>query len=217
VPQCSDGIDNDGDTLTDYPDDPGCTDANDDDEYNPVSTTEISSRVSSSTDDAEERVSNGRVNYRSSDLELVTDGSRTQIVGMRFNNIDIPHGADIVNAYIQFTVDETKGSGASAVVYLHAQAVDNAQTFSSTDYDISDRALTSASVQWNVPPWSTVGQAGPDQQTPDLSAVIQEVTDRPGWTNPGSMVVIVTGSGTRTAESFNGQQQSAPLLVIEYR
>ena len=33
--QCSDGIDNDGDGLTDFPDDPGCQDAQDNDEYNP--------------------------------------------------------------------------------------------------------------------------------------------------------------------------------------
>ena len=31
-PQCSDGIDNDGDNLIDFPADPGCADANDDDE-----------------------------------------------------------------------------------------------------------------------------------------------------------------------------------------
>jgi hypothetical protein len=34
APQCSDGIDNDGDTLIDFPADPGCTDANDNDETN---------------------------------------------------------------------------------------------------------------------------------------------------------------------------------------
>lgn len=35
-PQCSDGVDNEGtpDGLTDFPDDPQCTDANDDDEEN---------------------------------------------------------------------------------------------------------------------------------------------------------------------------------------
>lgn len=32
LPQCSDGIDNDGDGLTDFPVDPGCADADDDDE-----------------------------------------------------------------------------------------------------------------------------------------------------------------------------------------
>ena len=32
LPQCSDGIDNDGDGLIDFPDDPGCNSANADDE-----------------------------------------------------------------------------------------------------------------------------------------------------------------------------------------
>ncbi len=41
-PACSDGIDNDGDGLTDYPADPGCTSASDDDEFNaPPSNDEV--------------------------------------------------------------------------------------------------------------------------------------------------------------------------------
>lgn len=36
--QCSDGIDNDGDTIIDYPDDPGCSSGIDDDETDPLPT-----------------------------------------------------------------------------------------------------------------------------------------------------------------------------------
>jgi hypothetical protein len=39
TPQCSDSIDNDNDGLTDYPSDPGCTSASDNDEYNPPTPT----------------------------------------------------------------------------------------------------------------------------------------------------------------------------------
>lgn len=35
-PACSDSVDNDGDNLADYPNDPGCADANDNDETDPV-------------------------------------------------------------------------------------------------------------------------------------------------------------------------------------
>ncbi|MDD5623798.1 MAG: hypothetical protein PHI23_03760, partial [Candidatus Peribacteraceae bacterium] len=38
APQCSDGIDNDGDHLIDYPNDPGCTSPQDTDEQNPGAT-----------------------------------------------------------------------------------------------------------------------------------------------------------------------------------
>ncbi|HZJ49516.1 MAG TPA: DNRLRE domain-containing protein [Actinomycetota bacterium] len=40
-PQCSDGLDNDGDGVTDFPDDPGCTDAQDDDETDPAAAVTI--------------------------------------------------------------------------------------------------------------------------------------------------------------------------------
>ena len=53
-------------------------------------TTVIDIRVSQSSDDAEETLSGGSVDNNSSDLELVTDGSDVQEVGMRFTNVTIP-------------------------------------------------------------------------------------------------------------------------------
>ena len=35
-PECNDGVDNDGDSLIDYPNDPGCSSSSDDDETNIV-------------------------------------------------------------------------------------------------------------------------------------------------------------------------------------
>src|SRR5680860_999659 len=40
-PQCSDGLDNDGDGVTDFPGDPGCTDAQDNDETDPAAAVTI--------------------------------------------------------------------------------------------------------------------------------------------------------------------------------
>ncbi|MEI2302524.1 hypothetical protein MKZ91_31295, partial [Ensifer sp. MJa1] len=62
-------------------------------------------RVVASADDAEER-SSGSMSLNSSDLELTVDDGVGQTVGIRFIGIDIPKGAIITNAYIQFTVDE---------------------------------------------------------------------------------------------------------------
>ncbi|WP_372880299.1 hypothetical protein [Psychromonas sp.] len=177
-----------------------------------LASTQISSRISQSSDDAEESISSGSMDISGSDLELVDD----QVIGMRFNNIDIPPGVNIINAYIQFTVDETKGSGSGAILDFHAQAIDSAQTFTSSTYDISSRIKTNMAIQWNVAAWNSVGEASVDQVTPDLSSVIQEIVDRPGWTQFNSIAIIVTGAGTRTAEAFDGESVAAPLLVIEY-
>jgi hypothetical protein len=59
--------------------------------------------------------------------------------------------------------------------------------------------------------------SGPDQQTPDLSAVIQELVNRPGWSSGNALAIIITGTGKRTAEAFNGDADGAPLLHVRYR
>ncbi len=61
-----------------------------------------------------------------------------------------------------------------------------------------------------------MGEAGPDQQTPDIASVIQEIVDRGGWNSGNSLVIIITGTGTRTAEAYDGDQAGAPLLHVEY-
>lgn len=66
--------------------------------------TEIFSRISQSSDDEDESISSGIMNLLSSELELLSD----QVIGMRFKNIDTPHGVNIIDAYIQFTVEETE-------------------------------------------------------------------------------------------------------------
>ncbi len=181
-----------------------------------TTTITVSSRISQSSDDAEETVLSGSMDLTSTDLELIEDSSVDQEVGMRFQNINIPLGAVIINAYIQFTVDETDSGSTNLTFY--AEDIDNAPVFSSSNGDITSRTKTNASVDWaNVPAWNSVGASGSDQQTPDISAIIQEVVNRSGWLSGNSIVVVVDGVGERTAESFNGDSANAPLLVVEYR
>ena len=175
--------------------------------------TTITSQVSQSSDDAEERVSNGNVNLTSSDLELTSDGSNNQLVGIRFQNIFIPQGTTILNASIQFTTDETD-NGLTSVV-IAGEDVDDASTFTNSGNNISSRTLTTATVSWsNIPPWNSVGQSGPNQQTPDLTAIVQEIVNRGGWSSGNSMAFVISGVGERTAESYNGNSSAAPVLSI---
>jgi hypothetical protein len=183
-------------------------------EYTTSSVNIVESRVAASADDAEENTATGKVNRGSSDLELVDQGALFQLVGMRFNSLSIPQGATITNASIQFQADETH-SGATNLM-IEGEASDNALAFTNANANISSRTLTATSVEWTPAPWTTVGEAGSDQQTPDITSVIQEIVDRPGWSSGNSLAVIISGSGRRAAESFNGDSAGAPLLHVEY-
>jgi hypothetical protein len=199
--EADDGEMTDSDTVTIDANEPGTE----------VSVEEV--RVAASANDAEESAS-GAMSLTSSDLELVHIGSGDQTVGIRFVGVNIPQGATIVDAYVQFKVDET-GSQATALT-IEAQDTDNAQAFTSSSRNISNRATTGASVAWYPAAWTSVGQTAAAQRTPDISSVIQEVVGRPGWSSGNSLVLIITGSGERVAESYNGDRNGAPLLHVEY-
>ncbi len=179
------------------------------------SSVNLSVQVSSSSDDAEERVSDGDMDLTSTDLELAQEsGITSQEVGMRFNNIAIPQGAMITNAYIQFTNDESETSAMDLNIY--GEDVDNSPTFTTTGYNISNRNKTSALVNWSPSSWTTIGEAGVDQQTPNLSAIIQEIVNRSGWSVNNSLSIIVTGTEDRTVFSYDGNSSNAPILNITY-
>ena len=172
----------------------------------------IDVRVADSSDDAEER-SSGSMYLTSSDLELVFDGS-DQTVGMRFNVVGVPQGALITNAYIQFQVDEINTVATSLTI--EGEDIDDALNFTPTSGNISSRPRTGTTVSWDPVPWTTQGEVGLDQQTPNIASIIQEIVDRPGWTIGNSLVIIITGTGERTAESYDGVMSGAPLLHVEY-
>ena len=176
--------------------------------------TVVEARPAASSDDAEEKTS-GSVSLTSSDLELVVDGSANQTVGIRFPSLSVPAGATVVRAWVQFTTDEAT-TGATSLT-IGAQAADNPATFASTSRSVSSRARTTASVAWTPPAWPTKGQRGIDQQTPDLSPLLQQVFSRAGWASGNAVVIVISGTGTRTASAFDKAATSAPVLHVEYQ
>jgi len=171
-------------------------------------------RVSANNDDAEERVSNGDMSRGSNDLDL----GYSRIVGMRFRSVDIPQGATINSAYIQFETDETDSGATNLVVYGVDE--DSPNQFANNDDNISDRTKTTASVSWSPSAWNNVNGL---HQTSDIKSIIQEIINRSGWSANNNLVIIVEpGSGCstsacqRAAESHNGESGSAPLLVVDY-
>lgn len=168
-------------------------------------------RVTSGNDDVEQRVDNGTMSFSSTDLELIQDGTRTQAVGIRFRNLQIPPGATITDAWLEFEVDETS-TGSSNLTVRGERSI-NAQAFTNAAFDLTSRTLTSASAAWSPPGWTSVSSK---QQTPSLAAVVQEIVSLGGWQSGNAMVLTVSGTGRRVAESYNGEPQNAPLLHIEF-
>ena len=169
-------------------------------------------RIDSATDDAEQRLP-GHVTLVSNGLALGFAGDN-QRVGLRFNEVYIPQGARIVDAYIQFQADKLDSELTKLTIV--GQDVGDAKTFSTLLRDLSSRPKTFALVSWTPNPWILEGESGPDQRTPNISSIIEEIVGRADWTSGNSLAITITGTGKREAVSFEGDPQMAPILYVEY-
>ena len=69
---------------------------------------------------------------------------------------------------------------------------------------------------WTPASW-TAGAQGAAQRSPSLVSLVQQVVDRSGWAPGNALVLIISGSGLRRAESYDGIRAAAPLLHVEYQ
>lgn len=177
--------------------------------------TSFTERISASGQDAEERVSDGAMDLTSSDLELGFEAGNEKIVGLRWPSVTA--SGVVTDAWVQFAADET-GSDALSLS-IAGEDADDAAAFTTDAGDLSGRTKTSATVTWAVPAWESVHDAGAAQRTPDLTAIIQEIVDRPGWA-PGQAIVLLfsvaSGTGTRTAECADSEPARAAVLHVAY-
>jgi hypothetical protein len=196
----------------------------------------IVSGIKNATDDMEEWITGadaGNLDYDSSDIEIGlekpgTDDGYPQYVGLRFADLAIPAGATITNAYIQFTVDEVKSPANPFNVNIYAEDADNSVTFNNgtadsmaVSQDISSRVRTVESVAWapdntDDTLWTAAGDSGELQRTPDLTSLVQAVVNKSGWVSGHAVTFIMTGTGNRTAVSYENNPAQAAVLHLTY-
>jgi len=144
-------------------------------------------------------------------LDFTKSGSADQVIGLRFQNLNIPAGAIISSAMIRFKSAARKSVDTSLVI--KGENADNASAFTSTAHDISARPDTTASVSWNtVPTWTN----GAFYETPELATIVQEVVNRGGWAANNAMAFKFTGTGVRQALAYDGDQTNPPTLIVSY-
>lgn len=147
-----------------------------------------------STDDVEQE--NDEVDsYYDDDLDAGWEGApedQNELhMGLRFIDVTIPQGATIDSAFIILHAHEGKGAGDVAILNIACEATDDAVTFDETNFNdnylLTDRPATSATVNWTVAEEWIIWES---YRTVDLSTIIQEVIDRPGWTSGNAIAFI---------------------------
>lgn len=166
----------------------------------------FSTSVAASSDDAIENVSTGNVN-RTANIEA----SAIYLAGLRFTNVTIPQGATITSATLDVVVNNSTSDIPDIDTYC--QAADNAAAFSTTPYDISSRALTTAKGQWIV---ASPGTGSGAKTSPDFSAPLQELVNRPGWASGNAAVFLMYNRGSSDFRFQSYDTGTAATLNVTY-
>lgn len=117
--------------------------------------------------------------------------SITQQAGLRWASMPIPPGSTITAATLTFTTSEAQTSPGAASNLAGVHQVDAAPALAS-GHQTTDRSPTAA--------WSPTGAGA---KSVNLTAAIQALVDRPGWTDGNPVVVRVQGNTTGTSGQAN--------------
>jgi len=148
--------------------------------------------------------------YTGGAVACTTCTPKNQLVGLHFSNVNVPKGAKITSAYLEFVA--SGNTAANTDVTIQAQKSINSATFTTQTADISLRAKTAAQTSWSsIPAWTS----GNTYRSPDISKVVQEVTNLSGWCG-GPMTFIISGKGARTFSTYEGSPSLAPKLVVNF-
>lgn len=139
--------------------------------------------------------------------------------GLRFPNLNIPQGATILSAVIDFTAYATDSN--TPTVKIQAENAVAPASFSSTGTNtVGNRLVTpgpgAGSVNWATTAWTGTPQT---YSTPDLSALIQPIVNSTSWDNTSNalsfFITPVSGSGQKTAYASDSSLAYAPRLRIQ--
>jgi hypothetical protein len=133
--------------------------------------------------------------------------------GFRFIVTQIPQGSRITEAKLSFVAANAATIPVTVTVY--AEASDNAQAFDFHHDLLNVRPRTIAEAVWPLmEPWGS----GQWVESPDLTDLIQEVVDRPGWQSNNALALLLMGHHVlvpyRDVASFDAASTQAARLDV---
>ena len=136
----------------------------------------------------------------------------------RFDGITIPNASTIDVAYLVL-VCSTQYDGTDCRTKIRAEAIDNANTFS-TQANYEGRSKTAINIDWDI---STVWTVGNSYYSDSIVPVIQVTVDRVGWVSGNALVIFWDNDSSptdarnlRRGASWDNVTYDPPSIHIEW-
>lgn len=151
-------------------------------------------------------------NFTSCTIGNIT-GSGAATMMLRCPSIPIPQGSTIISCEASFRASSTQSS-TTVNLRIYCNDIDNAVApANKTAFDALDK--TTAYADWdNVAAWTLSTR----YSSPDLSSVLQEVIDRPGWVSNNAVIFLIqdNGSSSGAVRDVSDYKSSSSYVVYVY-
>ena len=143
------------------------------------------------------------------DTENLFTSNSYPCIGLLFRGVAIPPGATVTSANLNiypYTDDDPR---------LTIRGQFNPANFTTTNYNLSSRAKTSAGVSWIA---SNIGRDAV-KSSPDISPVLNEIVGTEGWESGDDLALFLVSNGTGGILNFAAYDHATyppPQLVVEW-
>lgn len=175
----------------------------------------ITSSITSGVDDGVENSVTKAVNLTGTTVtSKLTSSTNKDIVALRFSSVNIPKGATILNARIQFR-NLIGVSFGHDPIQIRAERTGNSTPITTTAGSISSKLRSYAFANW-LP-----GGVNGEYFTNSIDFVVKEIITRPDWVSGNAMTFIFEVNSTGeagTSVQFSAYESGAyaPKLIVEY-
>jgi len=142
---------------------------------------------------------------------LNDSGEDQHSTAIRFPQLNIPQGATIVEAHLVATSAQAASEPASLTIAL--EDTGDAASFTTAFNSIRSRDTLYNTMPWpDVPAW----EDGEEISSPDLSVLLQQITDKNDWCGGNAAALRIQGTGNRKIRAFDQDPSFAPTLRVKY-
>jgi photosystem II stability/assembly factor-like uncharacterized protein len=183
----------------------------------PLATGSVQRQVAHCMDDTYVRVDTEELLY---DRSYVRMGAREAgavpyVDGFLFRDVRIPKGSQITAAHLELNPWGYQ-SGVPIVVEIAGDLRGQSDDFSPANWPAHLRPRTASRVPWTIPTTVT----GPTD-SPDISAIVQEIVGQENWQAGNNLAILVDATGASTQyvdwQAYDFRPANAAALIVSYR
>ena len=179
-----------------------------------------SSRVLAEADNAEENVHSGHVATNGNILSMGRENgggkNSEQAVGIRMADLDVPHGATIESAELEFTARYDDAGTASLEIRVESDPDADPYAHGSNE-SVTSRGTLESKVDWTI----TENWVKDENYSVDVEALVADAVTQDDWCGGQAIGFVISGAegnkGNRDGYTYRSGVDRAPRLRVTYR